>query len=91
MPSLSDLYIIDHLQSLCPTVKQVWYTDDATCMWPPVLSCEHGGTLLLHLDRVLVIIRMQSRPTRLSRNSFLTKQSICLKEQMSTLATVQEK
>ena len=31
MPSLSDLYIIDRLQSLCPTVKQVWYTDDATC------------------------------------------------------------
>ena len=29
--TISDLYIINHLQSLCPTVKQVWYTDDATC------------------------------------------------------------
>jgi hypothetical protein len=55
--------LIDSLQSNSPTVKQVWYTDDAT----GAASCSELRAWWddLNMGKVLDIIRMQARHTLL--------------------------
>ena len=75
--------LIDHLQSLCPTVKQVWYADDATgvatcselrAWWDTLVALGqdfgyHPNTIKTHL---------------IVKNNFSTMRSVCLKARMST-------
>ena len=63
-------------------------------MMPLVATCSElraWWDTLVALGQGLGYHQNAIKTDQIVKNSFLTKQSICLKEQMSTLATVQEK